>query len=94
MRVDLGAMVLVPQGSFVMRELHPSGCRQEHAVALSQDFYLGEHEVTNGEYLPALQWAYDQGHIAVTASAVLDNLGCPTHCAIPRHYILQDHLTK
>ena len=36
-----------------------------HGVALTHDFLLGTHEVTNQEYLTALQWAYEQGYVNV-----------------------------
>jgi formylglycine-generating enzyme required for sulfatase activity len=47
---------------------------QEHEVTLTRDFYLGPQEVTNREYLEALQWALDQGHVTVTSNVVLDNM--------------------
>lgn len=32
-----------------------SGCAEAHEVTLTRDFYLGDHEVTNQEYLEVLQ---------------------------------------
>jgi formylglycine-generating enzyme required for sulfatase activity len=46
----------------------------ERNVSLTRDFYLGQHEVTNQDYLEAVQWAYDHDYITATTSSVLDNL--------------------
>ncbi|MBU2691764.1 MAG: hypothetical protein KJ970_12630 [Candidatus Eisenbacteria bacterium] len=43
-------------------------------VTLTRDFILGKYEVTNQEYLEALQWAYDLGYVIATTTMVLDNL--------------------
>jgi len=64
-------MVRVPRGSFVMGDGVVSN---EHEVTITRDFYLGQHEVTNQEYLEALQWAYDHGYVTASTSSVRDNL--------------------
>jgi len=43
-------------------------------VTLTRSFYLGQHEVTNQEYMEAVQWAYDLGYVTATTSSVQDNL--------------------
>lgn len=52
-------MVLVPAGTFTM------GSDHSRQVTLTRDFYMGRHEVTNRDYVDALQWAYEQGHVTV-----------------------------
>ncbi|MBU1700648.1 MAG: SUMF1/EgtB/PvdO family nonheme iron enzyme [Candidatus Eisenbacteria bacterium] len=66
-------MVLVPAGTFIMGD-GETACSSEHEVTLTRDLYLGQHEVTNDEYLEAVQWAYDQGYVTATTSSVSDNL--------------------
>jgi formylglycine-generating enzyme required for sulfatase activity len=46
----------------------------ERQVTLTRDFYLGQHEVTNQEYLESVQWAYDHGYVTASTLAVWDNL--------------------
>jgi len=53
------AMVLVPAGTFTMGRVNVNG--PVHEVTLTRDFLIGRREVTNGEYLEALQWAWNQG---------------------------------
>jgi formylglycine-generating enzyme required for sulfatase activity len=66
-------MVFIPAGSFVMGDgVAPHGV-DERDVTLTRDFYLGQYEVTNQEYLDAVQWAYDNGYVTATASSVQDN---------------------
>lgn len=58
----------VPAGTFTMGQ---NGVAEpEHEVTLTHDFFLGIEEVTNQEYLQAVQWAYDQGHVTATSSTV------------------------
>jgi formylglycine-generating enzyme required for sulfatase activity len=74
----VGAMVLISSGMYEMGsptdEPNRHSNETQHWVRLSQGFYLCETEVTNQECLDAVQWAYDQGHVTVTSSSVLDNL--------------------
>jgi formylglycine-generating enzyme required for sulfatase activity len=65
-------MVLLPAGTFTMGD--GMFCGVEHQVTLTNDFDLGQYEVTNQEYLDAVQWAYDHEYVTVTTSSVLDNL--------------------
>jgi len=67
-------MVAVPAGVFIMGDGLAYCGEQEHPVALTRSFYLGQHEVTNQEYLEAVQWAYDHGYVTATAASVRDNL--------------------
>ncbi|MFC1572585.1 formylglycine-generating enzyme family protein [Candidatus Eisenbacteria bacterium] len=71
---DFNGMVLVPAGTFIMGDGVASCGLDEHEVTLTHSFYLGQHEVTNQEYLEAVQWAYDQGYVTATTSSVRDNL--------------------
>ena len=71
-------MALVPHGIFIMGDGDPSTyCGYfEREVTLTRSFYLGQHEVTNREYLEAVQWAYDQGYVYVIEplTSLRDNL--------------------
>jgi formylglycine-generating enzyme required for sulfatase activity len=67
-------MVLVPAGAFTMGDGSAYGGLDEHEVTLTRAFDLGQHEVTNQEYMEALQWAYDNGYVTVGAGTVQDNL--------------------
>lgn len=67
-------MVLVPAGTFIMGDgFSPCGV-DEHQVTLTHDFWLGQHEVTNLEYMESLQWAYDNGYVTATVDSVQDAL--------------------
>ena len=66
-----GEMVWIPPGWFTMGQ--EDVAEPEHEVALTQGVLMGRTEVTNQEYLEALQWAL--GHpgltgVAATASSV------------------------
>jgi formylglycine-generating enzyme required for sulfatase activity len=67
-------MVLVPAGVFIMGDGVAYCGVDEHEVTLTRDFYLGQTEVTNQQYMEALQWAYDHGYVTATTSTVQDNL--------------------
>jgi len=67
-------MVTVPAGVFIMGDGASFCGVDQHQVTLTRDFYLGQHEVTNQEYMEAVQWAYGHGYVTVTATWVLDNL--------------------
>ncbi|MFC1572964.1 formylglycine-generating enzyme family protein [Candidatus Eisenbacteria bacterium] len=67
-------MVLVPAGVFIMGDGVAWCGVDEHEVTLTRDFYLGQHEVTNQEYMEALQWAHDQGYVTATTTSVQDDL--------------------
>jgi len=67
-------MVRVPGGAFVMGDGISTCGMQQHAVTLTRDFFLAQHEVSNAEYLQLLQWAYDQGLVTATTAEVRDNL--------------------
>jgi formylglycine-generating enzyme required for sulfatase activity len=70
-------MVVVPAGVYIMGDGGAYCGTDERQVTLTRDFYLGQHEVTNQEYLEAVQWAYDHGYVTATTYWVLDNLdGC------------------
>ncbi len=67
-------MVAVPAGQFTMGDGLASCGTQQHQVTLTRGFRLGKGEVTNQEYLAALQWAYDREYVIATSSLVQDNL--------------------
>lgn len=71
---DTPGMILVPAGSFMMGDGAAACGQAERDVTLTRDFYLGEHEVTDQEYMEALQWAYDHGYVTATVSSVSDGL--------------------
>ena len=66
---DIPGMVLVQAGIFKMGDGTAYCGVDERWVTLTNDFYLGQHEVTNAEYAEALQWAYDQNPRLVTATS-------------------------
>ncbi len=55
--------ILVHAGAFTMGQM--GAAMPEHPVTLTESFYLAEHEVTNLEYLAALQWAYENDLVTV-----------------------------
>jgi len=61
-------MITVPAGSFQMGLEGLS--TPVHTVTLTRDFSLGRTEVTNAEFLPVLQWAYDHGYATVSGDWV------------------------
>jgi formylglycine-generating enzyme required for sulfatase activity len=67
-------MITVPAGSFIMGDGVAYCGVDEREVTLTHDFYLGQHEVTNQEYVEALQWALDHNYVMATSSSVTDNL--------------------
>jgi formylglycine-generating enzyme required for sulfatase activity len=67
-------MVQVPAGTFTMGDWEAPCGVDEHQVTLTKDFYLGQHEVTNLEYMEALQWAFDNGYVTATRDSVQDAL--------------------
>jgi len=67
-------MIQVPAGVFVQGDGVANCGIDEREVTLTKDIYLGQHEVTNQEYLEAVQWAYDHGQVTATTSTVQDNL--------------------
>jgi formylglycine-generating enzyme required for sulfatase activity len=55
-------MIRVPAGAFTMGQ---KAYELEHEVTLTNDYYLGLHEVTNQEYLEAVQWAYNNDLVEI-----------------------------
>lgn len=60
-------MVLVPAGTFIQGDGVAACGVDEREVTLTRDYWLGQHEVTNLEYMEVLQWAFDQGYVTVPA---------------------------
>ena len=65
----LGGMVEVPAGSFTMGP-DALGNGAAHAVTLTHPFRMDTYEVTNADYLTALQWALANGLVTATAASV------------------------
>ena len=72
--ISVPGMVVVPAGVFIMGDGVADCGVDEREVTLTRSFHLGQHEVTNQEYLEAVQWAYDHGYVTATTSSVQDNL--------------------
>ena len=71
---EVPSMILVPSGTFIMGDGVAHCGVDERQVTLTRDFWLGQYEVTNQEYLEAVQWAYDNGYVTADSSSVRDNL--------------------
>lgn len=56
-------MIRVPAGTFQMGQVGVA--EPVHQVTLTHDFWFGETEVTNQQYLFALNWAYEAGYVTV-----------------------------
>ena len=73
-----GEMVLIPAGSFSMGapedELGFLGEENQHAVTLTNDFYMFSTEVTNQQYADLAQWALGNGYCSVVGTIIQDNL--------------------
>ncbi|MBU1701654.1 MAG: formylglycine-generating enzyme family protein, partial [Candidatus Eisenbacteria bacterium] len=67
-------MTIVPSGIFTMGDGAAYCGTNQLEVTLTRGFQLCRHEVTNQEFLEALQWAYDNGYVTVTSMSVQDNL--------------------
>jgi formylglycine-generating enzyme required for sulfatase activity len=67
-------MATVPPGTFVIGDGVAQCGQSQHEVVLTHAFTLGKYEVTNQQYLDALQWAFDQGYATVGGGVVRDNL--------------------
>ncbi len=71
--------VLIPPESVSMPSIFTMGSIVEvdetpHQVTLTGRFQMASTEVTNAQYMAALQWAYDQGHVTTTTFSVHDAL--------------------
>lgn len=67
-------MIAVPAGTFTMGDDSSACGVNEREVTLTNGFHMGRTEVTNLEYLQALQWAYNHGHVTAVTHGVFDNL--------------------
>jgi formylglycine-generating enzyme required for sulfatase activity len=61
-------MTVVPAGSFMMGQAGVA--EPEHEVTLTHGFLLGTTEITNQQYLEALNWAQAQGLVSVVGDYV------------------------
>jgi formylglycine-generating enzyme required for sulfatase activity len=63
-------MTMIPAGTFTMGQIGAVNGEPEHQVTLSYDFLLGTTEVSNQQYLEAVQWAYDNGYVTASTTTV------------------------
>lgn len=61
-------MVSVPAGSFNMGQAGIA--TPEHQVTLTTNYQLSRFEITNEQYVCAMQWAYDHGLVTANANGV------------------------
>ncbi len=66
--VSIGEMINIPSGTFTMGQTGVA--TPVHEVTLTEDFLVGRYEVTNQEFMEAVQWAYDNGYVTVDANSV------------------------
>lgn len=66
---------LIPGGTYQMGDGNAPCGQDEHFVTLTRDFYIGQYEVTNLEYMELLQWAHDSRLISVVGTHVKDAQG-------------------
>ncbi|MBU1701911.1 MAG: SUMF1/EgtB/PvdO family nonheme iron enzyme [Candidatus Eisenbacteria bacterium] len=67
-------MVTVPAGVFIMGDGTSTCGINQRTVTLTRDFDICRHEVTNQEFMEALQWAYNSGYVTASTATVWDNL--------------------
>jgi formylglycine-generating enzyme required for sulfatase activity len=87
--VDSTGLVRVPAGQFTMGDaVNGKLCwEREHEVTLTRDFYMGQTEVTNRQFVEMLQWAYDLGYVAVSGPMVYDRMDGQTGTEVPLYYL-------
>jgi len=61
-------MVLIPAGQFVMGQAGVT--TPEHSATLTHNLLLGRTEVTNAQFLDALNWAKEQGLVSIVGDYV------------------------
>lgn len=66
--VNYPEMTLVPAGTFVMGQAGVA--EPEHQVTLTRDFLLGTTEVTNRQFVTALNWAWENGLVGFSGGQV------------------------
>jgi len=71
-QATIPGMGLVPSGTFTMGDGVAHCGVDQRQVTLTRSFYLGRYEVTNQEYMAAVQWAYDNGYVTATTASVRD----------------------
>lgn len=72
--LSVPGMAELPAGGFTMGDGVAQCGSQQHQVTLTRSFYLGQREVTNQDYLEAVQWAYNHGYVTAATTSVLDGL--------------------
>lgn len=73
--LEVPPYVFVPAGTFRMGDGTAPCGEDEHEVTLTRDLYVGQYEITNGQYLTMVQWAHDAGLIFVDGTRVKDAAG-------------------
>lgn len=72
--LSIPGMVALPAGTYAMGDGYGYCGFDIHDVTLTHAIFFGTHEVTNQEFLEAVQWAYDQGYVTASTVSVRDNL--------------------
>ncbi len=67
-------LVPLPAGAFIMGSTEDFGALPRKRVTLTHGFLLGSTEVTNDQYLAALNWAYRRGYVAVSRDRIYDRM--------------------
>lgn len=71
------SLVQIPAGMFFQGDGVATCGIATREVTLTRDFYIGQHEVTNEDFVIVLQWAYDNYYVTADQGVVRDNLdGC------------------
>jgi formylglycine-generating enzyme required for sulfatase activity len=70
---DLAVPATFTMGSS-LHEGHMPIDSDPHQVTLTDRFYMASTEVTVGQFVEALQWAYDQGHVTAEGASIFDAL--------------------
>jgi formylglycine-generating enzyme required for sulfatase activity len=75
---ELPEFSYITPGTFVMgspeSELGRAESEIQHTVTLTNPFYMATTEVVFGQYMPALQWAYEQGLVTEDEDGSYDNV--------------------
>ena len=82
---DSTDLVRVPAGTYAMGD--PRINQPEHDVTLTRDFYLGQMEVANREFMEVMQWAYDLRYVDVSDGVVYDRMDGRTGTEVPLYYL-------
>jgi formylglycine-generating enzyme required for sulfatase activity len=68
--LELPEMVTFEPGTFEQGQIGSSNATPVHTVTLTHPFELGRTEITNSQFVDALQWAYNQGLVTADETSV------------------------